>query len=122
MTFRFAALMAALLPILAHAQGPYERMLAEQEMVRVYLENEAVKITERAQAEVLSRHRWEPLQEQRRAEMLDMLGLNPAAASYATQRPDHSHDRLRRIHRRKHRLRKHAARLRDGQSLSAEEP
>ena len=75
--FRLSAFAVALLPGLTFAQAPYERMLAEQQMVRRYLEQEAVRITERAKTEVASKERWKPLKDQRRAEMLDMLGLNP---------------------------------------------
>ncbi|MBI1355847.1 MAG: hypothetical protein GC160_16020 [Acidobacteria bacterium] len=61
----------------ASAQNPYERMLASQQMVELYLIAEARKLTDRSAAEMRSRQDWEPHIEQRRREMREMLGLEP---------------------------------------------
>jgi len=74
-----ALLCAALCPALQAQQkpDPYQRMLASQRQAREYLVREARRITGLAAAEVASKDKWEPVREQRRREMLDMLGLDP---------------------------------------------
>lgn len=57
--------------------SPWERMLAGKRQVRNYLETEARRVTDRAAREIASKESWEGMREQRRREMLDMLGLDP---------------------------------------------
>ena len=57
--------------------APWERMLAGKQQVRDYLAAEARRVTDLAAREIASREPWERLREQRRQEMLDMLGLDP---------------------------------------------
>lgn len=59
------------------AADPYERMLASQKQVTEYLVRQAQKITAAAASEIAFKDSWEPVREQRRTEMLDMLGLHP---------------------------------------------
>lgn len=74
-----ALLCAALCPALQAQQkpDPYQRMLASQRQVTEYLVREARRITGLAGAELASKDDWEPVREQRRREMRDMLGLDP---------------------------------------------
>lgn len=57
--------------------GPYERMLASQKQVTEYLIRQARRITDQAARELRSQGSWEAVREQRRREMLGMLGLDP---------------------------------------------
>ena len=77
------AVLASLLflsPVVALAQeapNPYQRMLDSQKQVTQHLIREARHITDKAAKELVSKETWEPVREQRRREMLDMLGLDP---------------------------------------------
>ena len=59
------------------ALNPYQRMLDSQKQVTQHLIREARHITDKAAKELASKETWEPVREQRRREMLDMLGLDP---------------------------------------------
>jgi cephalosporin-C deacetylase-like acetyl esterase len=63
--------------LLAESDAPWRQMLASKEMVQTYLVQVARELTDRASADFSSRKHWETIKEQRRVELLDMLGLNP---------------------------------------------
>jgi len=56
---------------------PWQRMLASREMVNRYMVGVARQLTNDAAAEFQSVATWERVKEQRRLELLDMLGLEP---------------------------------------------
>ncbi len=56
---------------------PWQRMLASQEMVNRYLVSTARKLTNESAAEFQTQASWEKVKEERRLELLDMLGLEP---------------------------------------------
>ena len=58
----------------------WQRMLESKEMVTRYLIRVARELTDRAASEFSTRAAWEKVKEQRRLELLDMLGLNPLPA------------------------------------------
>ena len=67
-------------PVVLRAQSeslPWQRMLASREMVNRYLVSVARQLTHDAAAEFQSVASWERVKEQRRLELLDMLGLEP---------------------------------------------
>jgi len=67
-------------PVILRAQSeslPWQRMLASREMVNRYLVSIARQLTNDAAAEFQSVASWEKVKEQRRLELLDMLGLEP---------------------------------------------
>lgn len=55
-------------------------MLAGKKQVRGFLEAEARRVTGASAREIASKESWEGVREQRRQEMLDMLGLSPLPA------------------------------------------
>jgi len=56
---------------------PWQRMLASQEMMNRYLVGIARQVSNDAAAEFRTLASWEKVKEQRRLELLDMLGLEP---------------------------------------------
>ncbi len=67
-------------PVVLRAQLeslPWQRMLASQEMVNRYLVSMARKLTNESAAEFQTQASWEKVKEERRLELLDMLGLEP---------------------------------------------
>jgi cephalosporin-C deacetylase-like acetyl esterase len=67
-------------PVISRAQSeslPWQRMLASREMVNRYLVAVARQLTNDAAVEFQSVASWEKVKEQRRLELLDMLGLEP---------------------------------------------
>jgi Acetyl xylan esterase (AXE1) len=58
----------------------WQRMLESKEMVTTYLIRVAREVTDRAASEVSTRVAWEKVKEQRRLELLDMIGLDPLPA------------------------------------------
>jgi cephalosporin-C deacetylase-like acetyl esterase len=58
----------------------WHRMLESREMVTRYLIRMARELTDRAASDFSTRAAWEKVKEQRRLELLDMLGLNPLPA------------------------------------------
>jgi len=67
-------------PVILQAQSeslPWQRMVASREMVNRYLVGVARQLTNDAAAEFRSVASWERVKEQRRLELLDMLGLDP---------------------------------------------
>jgi dienelactone hydrolase len=57
--------------------APWEQMLASKRQMRDYLAAQARRVTDLANQEIASKETWERLREERRREMLDMLGLDP---------------------------------------------
>jgi cephalosporin-C deacetylase-like acetyl esterase len=77
-TLLWIALLCA--PVILRAQSeslPWQRMLANREMMNRYLAGIARQLTNDAAAEFQSVASWEKVKEQRRLELLDMLGLEP---------------------------------------------
>ena len=72
-------------PVISRAQSeslPWQRMLASREMVNRYLVAVARQLTNDAAVEFQSVASWEKVKEQRRLELLDMLGLEPLPQSH----------------------------------------
>ena len=79
-SIRFFSIALLCTAVMARAQSeslPWQRMLASQEMVNRYLASTARKLTNEAAAEFQTPASWEKVKEQRRLELLDMLGLEP---------------------------------------------
>ena len=77
-TLLWTALLCA--PVILRAQSedlPWQRMLASREMVNRHLIGIARQLTNDAAAEFQNVAAWERVKEQRRLELLDMLGLEP---------------------------------------------
>ena len=71
-------LIIAVLPLAAQVDDKaFQRMLDSKKQVQAWLEREARRITDKAEAEIASPATWEKVREQRVREMRDMLGLLP---------------------------------------------